>query len=602
MRRCVVFFVLLSFVFLPKAWGQTEPIIVTATRTSQTVESTLASVSVITRADIEELQPVGLSELLQSVPGVKVSNTGGLGQPSALFIRGAESDHVLVLIDGVRTGSATLGTTSFQYIDPEQIERIEIVRGPRSSLYGSDAIGGVVQIFTRKSFGSEKFAAKIVGGTDDYSKLGLRFSNKQNGNKFTVAVNHEKTSGYNVCSGSLSAGCFTIENDRDGYENTTAQLYFDTTSIEGNNLSISLMSSNGKTEYDGSYSNESDFSLSVASAILDFSLSNKMDSKITLGISQDNSDSLKDSVFVDRFDTEKVSLGWQNDIFITSQNLLTIGLDALDDQVSSTTSYSVNSRTNLGIYAQFLGSLGSADVQAAVRLDDNEQFGDTVTGDLSFGSYIDSGGRWVLQYGTAFKAPTFNELYYPGFGNSNLEPEESATLEASYRHEFDNWSIASTIFSTDVENLIAYDATTFAPGNVDAAKISGLEMEIHLEINSWEIDSTLTLLSTEQDGGSYDGNKLPRRPGELIEVRLRKKMNRSEFGASILASGSTYDNLANSIVLNSYQVIGLNASYLVTPKLKLIAKASNLLDEDYENAAYYNQPGQEFFFGLKLAN
>ena len=167
--RFIPFVLFLSFPGF--AYSEEEPVVVTATRTAQTVDASLAAVSVIDREEIEALQPLTVADILRTVPGLTVSNTGGLGQPSSVFLRGSESDHVLVLIDGVKVGSTTLGSTSFQYLDPDQIERIEVVRGPRSSLYGPDAIGGVIQIFTRDPAKAPRASAFATGGTDDYLSL-----------------------------------------------------------------------------------------------------------------------------------------------------------------------------------------------------------------------------------------------------------------------------------------------------------------------------------------------------------------------------------------------------------------------------------------------
>ena len=178
----------LVLIFPGLAYSEEEPVVVTATRTAQTVDASLAAVSVIDREEIEALQPQTVTDILRTVPGLTVSNTGGLGQPSSVFLRGSESDHVLVLIDGVKVGSTTLGTTSFQYLDPDQIERIEVVRGPRSSLYGPDAIGGVIQIFTRDPAKAPRASAFATAGTDDYSKFGARLSAGENATKFSLCL------------------------------------------------------------------------------------------------------------------------------------------------------------------------------------------------------------------------------------------------------------------------------------------------------------------------------------------------------------------------------------------------------------------------------
>ena len=595
-RFILSFFVL---IFSGLTHGQTEPVVVTATRTAQTVDALLAPVSVIDREEIEALQPVTVSDILRTVPGVSVSNTGGLGQPSAVFLRGAEFDHVLVLIDGVKVGSATLGSTAFQFLDPDQIERIEVVRGPRSSLYGPDAIGGVIQIFTRDPAKAPSASAFATGGTNDYSKFGARISAGHNAVKYSVSVNQEKSTGYDVCKGSSTAGCFTFEDDRDGYENLSLQASLAGRLNDQAEVSVSYLASDGENEFDGGYSNETDFFLDVLGANLDFSATDNVAMKLSAGQSRDQQDMFKDGKSGDRFDTARTSLSWQNDVSVTLQNLVTVGVDFLNDKISSTTAYTEDSRDNVGIFGQFIGAVSVVDVQAALRYDDNEQFGDSVTGDASIGYDLNTSARITAQYGTAFKAPTFNELYYPGFGNSNLNPEEAATLEAGYRWRDANSLFSTNVFSSDVDNLIAYDAAIGAPGNVNAATIQGLEFELDTVIDAWKLGASLTLLSAEQEGGTYDGKELPRRPGEFLELRLDRTFISGSAGVSVFSAGSTYDDLANTRTIKSYSTVDVRGAYHLNTSWHLVGKVGNLTDEDYEHASYYRQPGREFFVGIR---
>ena len=589
----------LFLIFPGLAYSEEEPVVVTATRTAQTVDASLAAVSVIDREEIEALQPQTVTDILRTVPGLTVSNTGGLGQPSSVFLRGSESDHVLVLIDGVKVGSTTLGSTSFQYLDPDQIERIEVVRGPRSSLYGADAIGGVIQIFTRDPAKAPRASAFATAGTDDYSKFGARLSAGENATKFSLGANYEKSKGYDVCKGSATAGCFTFEDDRDGYENLSVQASLAGSVNDKADFSVSYLSSTGETEYDGSFSNETDFSISVLGAQLSVDASDRLGMKFSAGQSQDDTDTLKNGTKTDHFNTSRTSVSWLNEFSLSAANMVMLGIDFASDEVNSGTSYTQTSRDNLAGFGQFIGSVGMLDVQAALRYDDNEQFGDSVTGDASVGYDLNSSSRIMAQYGTAFKAPTFNELYYPGFGNANLDPEESATVEAGYQWRDQNNRFSANIFSSDVDNLIAYDASTNAPGNVNAATIQGLEMQLDTVMEAWRIGAALTLLSAEQEGGTHDGKELPRRPGEFLELRIDRAFAKGSAGASLFSSGSTYDDLANTTVIKSYTTIDLRGAYHLNAAWHLVGKVTNLTDEDYEYASYYRQPGRQFFVGLK---
>lgn len=235
------------------------PVIVTATRTAQTTDETLASVSVITRADIERLQARSMEDLLRGIPGLNIANSGGPGKQTSFFLRGTEADHVLVLIDGIKAGSVTSGTTSFENLPLDQIDRIEIIRGPRSSLYGSEAIGGVIQIFTRKGGGKLKPSLSMGGGS--YRSINGSVGLSGGGEKgwFNLNASGIGTRGFNACTGSESAGCFITEpeNDKDGYRNLAGTLRAGYRFDNRLEVDAHLLHSAGETQFDGSFINRS---------------------------------------------------------------------------------------------------------------------------------------------------------------------------------------------------------------------------------------------------------------------------------------------------------------------------------------------------------
>lgn len=249
-----------------------EPIIVTATRTARTVDETLASVTVITREEIERRQVQSAQEVLRGVPGLGIANTGGLGKTTSVFLRGTESDHVLVLIDGIRVGSATLGTTQFQLIPIDQIERIEIVRGPRASLYGSEAIGGVIQIFTRKGGGALRPQFRAGGGSHATYQLAGGISGGDHG-WFNLGASRIDTSGFNACSSTPAQrrGCFTFEPDDDGYTNNAGSARLGYRFENGLELDARLLHAEGNNEFDGRSVNEEGYVQQAVSGQIRFS-------------------------------------------------------------------------------------------------------------------------------------------------------------------------------------------------------------------------------------------------------------------------------------------------------------------------------------------
>lgn len=578
------------------------PIIVTATRAAQTVDETLAAVTVISRDEIEQRQARSIEDLLRTVPGLEISNNGGRGKVSSVFLRGTESDHVLVLVDGIKIGSATSGTSPFENIPVEQIDRIEIVRGPRSSLYGSEAIGGVIQIFTRKGSGTPAPSFSVGAGSDKTYKASAGISAGVGRGWYSLSGSATDTEGFNSCSGNplTFAGCATTEPDKDGYTNKSAALRAGYRFSNETEIDVHYLTSDNNSEYDGSFQNESDTVQHVLGGILRFSPMNIWDVTLTAGQSRDESDNFLNGVFSSSFDTKRDSITLQNDVMIGANQIGTLGFDYQNDEIESSTAYSVSERDNRGVFAQYQAGIGKNDVQISLRSDDNEQFGDAVTGNAAWGYTFSTALRLVASYGTAFKAPSFNELYFPGFGNPNLDVEESKSTEIGLSGNISqaHWSINA--FQTDVDNLIAYDATIFAPANIGKARIRGLEAVFNTRIAEWDLSSNLTLLDPKNlSSGANQDNMLPRRARQNLRILADRSIGQYRFGTTLIAASKRYDNLANTTRLGGYVVVDLRAEYQLSKAWLIQGVIENLLDKDYQTADYYNQPERGFFVTLR---
>ena len=287
-----------------------EPIVVTATRTARTVDETLASVTVITRQEIERQQASSVQDVLRGVPGLSIANNGGPGKATSVFLRGTESDHALVLIDGVKVGSATLGTTAFQHIPVEQIERIEIVRGPRSSLDGSEAIGGVIQIFPRKGGGPTRPYLKFGGGSFRTYDAAAGVSGGGRHGWFNLSASGITTDGFNACNGKPSpngAGCFVIEPDKDGYRNVSGSARAGYRFANGAEVEVNALRAEGENRFDGGFVNESRSVQQVVGSRLRFAPTAPWHVTLAAGQSRDESDNFKDGIFKSRFDFQRAS-------------------------------------------------------------------------------------------------------------------------------------------------------------------------------------------------------------------------------------------------------------------------------------------------------
>lgn len=585
-----------------------ETVTVTATRTERSVEESLASVTVIGRDEIERRQAQSVQEVLRGVPGLSIANNGGLGKSTSVFLRGTESGHVLVLIDGVRAGSATTGITAFQDIPIDQIERIEIVRGPRSSLYGSEAIGGVIQIFTRK--GGEGFKPYLSFGAGSHSMYKATGGVSGGNDRAWYSLNGSRleTRGFNACAGrpfSLGGGgCFTRQPDDDGYRNTSgsarAGYRFDNgLEIEGN-----LLHAEGENEFDGNLQNRSTFVQQMVGGRLKYSPFEFWTTSLRAGRTLDESDNFRDRRFSSTFDTQRVNVTWQNDFALAEGHLLTLGLDYYNDQVDSTTDYAVDSRDDKAGFAQYQLTLGGFDAVLGTRVDDNEQFGVYPTGNVALGYGFDNGIRLSASWGKAFKAPTFNELYFPGFGNPMLEPETSESWEVGISGQ--HWDVAWALngYHTEIDDMIATvcgQVSCFAE-NLDRARILGLEAQASTRLWGFDIAANLSLIDPENlSEGANNGNRLPRRAQTMFRFDVDRSVGPVRVGTTVYGEGRRFDDVANTQRLAGYVTVDLRASVDLYRGLSLEGRVANLLNKQYQTARFFYQDDLNFFLTVRYA-
>ncbi|MEN1926655.1 TonB-dependent vitamin B12 receptor [Luteimonas sp. MJ293] len=584
-----------------------DEVIVTGTRTEVLLADSLVPAQVIGRDEIERSQARDLIELLRGRAGVDISNQGGRGKLSSVFLRGTASDHVLVLIDGVKVGSATSGMAAFQDFPVAQIERIEIVRGPRSSLYGSEAIGGVIHIFTRGG-SAEGFAPHLSLGAGSNNSRDISAGFNYRGERGWIGAHggYQSTDGIDACrgSGTLFTGCFTDEPDEDGYRNASVTMraglhITDTLTVEGNFLNAS-----GENEYDGSWTNRSKVQQQVAGAQMRYAPEGgSFGLTAAVGRSTDKSDDYHENTFMSTFDTRRDSASVQADVQLAQAHLLSIGVDYSNDRVDGTTGYTVDERDNTGLFLGYDGNLGRQRWQASVRYDDNEQFGSHTTGSLGWGLAFDNGLRFNATLGTGFKAPTFNDLYYPGSESPWLQPEESTSLNlgVSQATERLNWSF--NVYESRIDNLIVF---TYAPPtyqgvgeNIDEARIRGAELTFGTSFAGFDLSTQLSHVDPrDRSKGLNHDNLLARRARTTGRIDLDRGFGPLRAGITVQGAGSRYDDVANTVRLGGYATTDLRLEYAFHRDWSLLARASNVFDREYETVAWYNQPGREY--GLTL--
>jgi len=590
---------------LPVGFAQadtpTNTINVTANRMAKTVDETLAAVTVLTRKDIEKSQARDITQLLDGTQGLSMSSNGGLGKSTAIRLRGTNSNQVLVLIDGVRIGSATLGTASFQDLPLAQIERIEIVRGPRSQLYGADAMGGVIQIFTKRVQSGTRMNADAEYGSHDTRRIALGVNGSQGNLEYGFNLSDLHTDGFSALKNN--------NPDEDGYDNRAFSGHLGYRFSNGLKLSVSALRANGENEYDSAWGvanfYDSDSVQQALNGKLEYSPNDIWDITLSVGESRDEMTTYVNDVFNSFFNTKRRQFTWQNDVALDEESILTFGFDYLRAEVAGTSNYSVRERANKAVFAQYQREFGRNDISLGLRHDDNESFGTYNTGSIALGRELTDNLRLVASYGTGFRAPTFNDLYYQdpwgSNGNPNLTPEESDSMELSLRgkQSWGGWNV--NLCRTDIDDLIDWVEVapfTYQPQNIGRARINGLEAGLTTELAGWQISGNLTLLDPRN---RITGKQLTDRSKRALRIDIDRAFGMTEVGATFNARSHSYSDTDNTLLTDGFGTLDLRVAHHLTSEWTLRGQVRNLFDRDYETIRTYNTGGRELFVSVHYA-
>ena len=592
------------------AYENYEEVVVTATRTPVALADSLPSVSTISRADIDARQPVDLVDIFRQMPSLDISSSGGRGSATSLYTRGTASGHTLILVDGQRVSSATLGSANFQFLNPDQIERIEVVRGAHSSLYGSEAIGGVIQVFTRDGSASEGSYVTTATGSNDLAKVAAGSSGNSGNWRYGVHASYLETDGIDNLE--VDTG---FNADRDGYRNKSVNASVGYRFDNGADLALRYLESNNRNEHDSAFNPaEQPYSDSVVQNINlrgRLPLTDVWTSEISLGTATDDSDNYDGISGLNQgnFRTEREQLYWQNDLTVAAGHILTIGYDYYEDEVSSSSNsyvdsngHPVESRDNKALFGQYQGNWSRVDLVLGLREDDNQEFGEHTTGNIAVGVNLDPRHNVVVSWSEGFKAPTFNDLYWPAgpysAGNPNLSPEESENSELSLRGDYDSWRWSVAYFHNDIKNLIDWAPGpdfVWRPYNVSDAEIEGGELTVTTDLYGWTLDAAYSYVEP-RDGET--GKLLIKRSRSNLTLNADRRYGDFSLGFSVKAQDKRYADTANSDSLGGYATLGLRLGYDITRNLKTSLKVDNAFDKDYQLNRGYNQDGRAWQLGL----
>ncbi|MFO1336351.1 MAG: TonB-dependent receptor [Piscinibacter sp.] len=577
-----------------------QPVVVTATRAPQPIDTVLADLRVIDADAIANAGPMTLTELLQIRGGVEISANGGPGQVSGVFLRGSNAGHVVLLVDGVRINSATAGTNAFENIPLAQIERIEILRGVGSSLYGADAIGGVIQVFT-KNADAPRSEASVGLGQWDTHEASLGLARKAGATRWSLQAGWRESRGFSATN---PAASFSYDPDADGYRNLNLGLNVEHELADGHSLALRSMASRGRTQFDAGPGTDDVNRQRLSSTALESRNRISADWRSLLRLARGADHIRTDGAFPGFVDTDQDQASWQNDVAALGGQWVA-GLDWRREKVASDTAYTVSARRFLGAFAGVSARLGENLIEASARHDDDSQFGGHATGKLAWGYKLTPQWRASASYGTAFKAPSFNDLYYPlafGFsGNPNLKPERARSAELALRHDGGALQGGVVLFASRVSDLIAVDPTFTTVINVNRARIRGITLDASWRSDIWTARGEFT----HQDAEDADtGARLVRRARQYGSASLGVVQGPWRGGIEWVVSGDRFGAASNSAAsrMGGYGLVNLNASWAVTPRWTLAARLNNLTGRRYELVQGYNTPGSNLFVSLAYAD
>lgn len=582
--------------------------LVTATRSEERIDRVASSVTVLTREELDQAQIRTVEEALRSVPGLDIVRSGSAGKASSAFLRGANSTHTLVLVDGVQVNSPTNGGFDFSSLTTDNIERIEVVRGPQSALYGSNAVGGVINILTREGQGKPEWGLYSEGGRYGTLKGAGTASGAFKWLGYSAAVSRTKTEGL-------------FKND--DYANTTLSSRLAVTPVAS--VRVGLMAQGALDELGVPGQRTISYNPSARQKNRNLLLAYRLDHRVSrfwdyqLRLSRATQQLNYDdpaNQFISKIRTVANALDWQSNLMAGPLYRLTFGyewrgLSGKTDSASPFGNTNINRRiTQQAAYIQeYLDISDKVQITAGLRFDHHSTFGWHRSVRLTAGATLPTATRFKGSFGTGYRAPSLDELYYPDFGNPNLKPERSRTYDVGVEQPLAGRRavIGVTWFETRFRDLIGFDQN-FVPANLVRAKTKGLEAT-----GTFRPDTRLTF------GASYTylltkdettGERLRRRPKHHTNLSVDALPTRSvRVSTRFAVIGQRFDDsfdfslplVDRRRLYDGYAKLDLAVSWAVLPHLTLNWRVENALNRNYAEAAGYPSPKINVISGLQAS-
>lgn len=590
--------------------GQLPETVVTATRVEQRLSDAVADISVIDRATIERSGAEGVADVLAKVQGIQIARTGGVGNTTSVYLRGAETRFTAVFIDGVRVDSQSTGGAVWESIPLAQIDRIEIVRGPAAAVYGSDAMGGVIQLFTRKGEGvAQPYVGVGVGNRGTY-KAEAGVSGASGAFDYSLGISRDQSEGFDVRTPNVDHN-----PDKDDYRNTAGNVRLGFQINPSQRIEGTLLQSNLNSGYDDFFfdptapvDDRNKYRLRTAGLNWTSQWTDVWRTKLAV---TDSSSRYETEPNFFKTETQIRGYLFQNE-FRMGPHLVTADLERREDQLQNAPGVGLfaspgidRERSQNALALGYAFNQGPHTLQLNARHDDDSEFGGKNTGSAAYGYAFTPAWRGTVSAGTSFRAPTLYQRFSE-YGVSGLQPEEGTNYEASLR-----WtpqpssSLSLTAYHNKVKNLINFDTTSTACqspfgcyANVGRAQYEGVTLAGTHRIGAVSLRGSIDW----QDPRDLDTDKLlVQRARVYSSLGADVRVGTWVLGAEVVASGKRYADPANTQVLGGYGLLNLTASTPIADGLTLLARIDNATDKDYQLVRDYATAGRTIYVGLKWA-
>lgn len=582
--------------------------VVTATRSAQPLADLVADVSIVDRTAIERSGATGVPDLLARLPGIQMSRNGGLGSNASVFVRGAESRYTAVYLDGVRLDSQATGGVAWEQIPLSQIDRIEVLRGPAAAVYGSDAVGGVIQLFTKKGEAGKPAPYAGVGvGSHRSWQLEAGISGRTGTDDaidYALGVSKERSDGFNAQPARLRGPSDAVRNpDDDGYARLSGNARLGLQINKAHRIDATLLASQLESQYDGSYSaaNPRDDRNHNRLRTAGLTWSGQWTAAYSTRLQVTDSHSrYATTPSVYRTETDLRGYLWQNEYRI-GVHLLSATLERREDALVNGSIDRDRSQNALALGYGL--NTGPHALQLNLRRDDDSEFGGHTTGSAAYGYAITPAWRATVSAGTSFRAPTLYQRFSE-YGIGSLEPEEGRNLEAGLRWTQGASSAGVVVYRNRVRNMILFGAAGPCADqygcyeNVGRAQYEGITLSASHAVGNVQLRGSV---DWQDPKDRITGRQLARRAKRYATLGADTQLAGWTLGAEVQATGRRYDNAANTNVLGGYTLLNLYASTPVARDFLLTARVDNLTDKDYQTARLYDTGGRMLWVGLKWA-